>query len=217
MTNEHGHGTHHVDNEPAHHGQPETQTQWNERYSSTERLFVTRPNAALVEFTADLSPGTALDVGAGEGRNSIWLAQKGWDVTALDISSVAIGRLREAAESQRLEIHTIVSDVHSYQEQGKEFDLVVLAYIHFPPEERDKLFREVSRAIAPGGHLFVVGHHLDSLGAGGPPFPERLYTPEMLRNGFPGLKVDVLEAQVRESGDRDVEVLDVVLWASRQN
>ena len=70
---------------------------WNERYAGTDRLFTDKPDETLVELAADLPPGRALDVGAGEGRNSLWLARKGWSVTAIDVSAVALTRLADNA------------------------------------------------------------------------------------------------------------------------
>ncbi|MCL5076577.1 MAG: class I SAM-dependent methyltransferase [Actinobacteria bacterium] len=115
-----------------------SQDEWNTRYRGTQRLFSSVPNQLLVELTKGLASGSAVDLGAGEGRNSLWLASQGWDVTAVDLSDVALERLRSYAEEQNLFLTTIVSDIETYLGQGYQFDLVVMAYIHVMPEERKR-------------------------------------------------------------------------------
>lgn len=204
------HSAHH---DHGHHGHD--QHHWNERYASAERLFNIEPDESLVELVSTLSPGRAVDLGAGEGRNSLWLATKKWKVTAVDHSDVAIGRLAESAQVAGVEVDAVVSDILSFLAQGGQFDLVVLAYIQWASEERSKLLAEASAAVAPGGHLFLVGHHLDSLGHGGPSQPERLYTEESLKGAFPGLRIIELERRESASGDIGVHGVDVIVWAER--
>jgi SAM-dependent methyltransferase len=186
---------------------------WNERYSGTDRLFTDRPDETMVELAADLPTGRALDVGAGEGRNSLWLVRKGWIVTAIDVSEVALTRLADQARDEHLSIATEVVDMIEYLERGERFDLVVIANIHVEPGERDKLFAEASNSLTPGGHLFLVGHHLSSLGKAGPSKPEQLYTEEMLKESFPKLELLRVELRKGHHGDRGIPTTDVYLWA----
>jgi SAM-dependent methyltransferase len=190
-------------------------TNWNERYASAERLFSAKPDETLVELAADLTPGSALDLGAGEGRNSLWLAARGWRVTAVDLSDVALGRLAEQAAAQGLEVVTQVVDLNEFLAGGRRFDLVVLANVHPAPAERSEMLALAAAAVAPGGRLFLVGHHIDSLGKAGPPQPERLYTEHILSDAFPGLELLRLERREGRHGDRDEPVSDVVAWAAR--
>ncbi|MHB8437882.1 MAG: methyltransferase domain-containing protein [Acidimicrobiales bacterium] len=167
---------------------------------------------------SSLPPGSAIDLGAGEGRNSLWLARSGWDVVAMDASVVALKRLRDSAEGEGLAVNGIVADLvpclDAARERGESFDLVVLAFVHPGPEERSALLSAASSAVARGGYLFVVGHHLASLGHSGPPDRERLYTEDELSHAVPELEVLRLE---RRSGMSDVTDpgVDVVLWARR--
>jgi SAM-dependent methyltransferase len=190
-------------------------THWNERYASTDRLFSAKPDETLVDLASDLPPGRALDLGAGEGRNSLWLAARGWSVSAVDLSDVALGRLAERAAAEGLAITTTVADMNEFLARGGQFDLVVLANLHPDPAERDELFARTAAALAPGGHLFLVGHHIDSLGKAGPPRPERLYTEDVLQDAFPGLEVLRIERREGRHGDRDEPVTDIIAWAVR--
>jgi len=190
-------------------------THWNERYASADRLFSAKPDATLEELAGALPPGRALDLGAGEGRNSLWLAGRGWRVTAVDLSDVALSRLAGQAAAQGLEVTTEVRDMNGFLAGGEQFDLLVLANLHPDPAERAELFSRSAAAVAPGGHLFLVGHHIDSLGKAGPPRPERLYTEDLLKDAFPGLELLRLERREGVHGDRDEPVTDIVVWAVR--
>ncbi len=189
---------------------------WDRRYESTPRLFSTEPDDALLELAGGLTPGRALDLGAGEGRNSLWLARRGWQVTAVDLSTVALDRLAAEAAAEGLAIKTELADISDYLARGERFDLVVVANIHPAPEERGRLLAAAADAVASGGHLFVVGHHLDSLGRAGPPFAERLYTEDRLEAAFPGLEVLRIERRERPGGDVTTPLVDVVAWATRR-
>ncbi len=109
-----------------------------------------------------------------------------------------------------------VADAVEFLGRGERFDLVVIANMHPEPGERAELFARAGEALAPGGHLFVVGHHVSSLGKAGPPQAERLFTEKMLETGLPGLTV--LDSGRRDSrhGDRDQPVTDVFVWAVRR-
>jgi SAM-dependent methyltransferase len=192
------------------------QEEWDRRYESAGHLFSEHPDGELVARAKMLAPGRAVDLGAGEGRNSVWLACAGWRVTAVDFSEVAIGRLRARAEHEGLAIEAVQAEIETYLGSGKTFDLVVLANIHPDREGRGRLFLATAASVAPGGHLFVVGHHLDSLGHAGPPNEERLYSEERLAGAFPGLELLELVRLERAHGDIDDEpVVDLVLWATR--
>jgi SAM-dependent methyltransferase len=133
---------------------------WNERYSESTRIWSGKPNAALVTEVAGLTPGTALDLGCGEGGDAIWLAQQGWRVTGVDVSAVALERAaRHAAEAG-------VGDKIDWQrhELGKSFpegtfDLVSAQFLHSTVElPREAILRQATEAVAPGGTLLIEGH-----------------------------------------------------------
>jgi SAM-dependent methyltransferase len=190
-------------------------SEWDRRYESADHLFIAEADGELVSRVEGLEPGRAVDLGAGEGRISTWLARAGWKVTAVDFSKVALDRLRGLAGAEGLSIDVVEADIGDYLGRGERFDLVVLANIHPDPDDRDRLFRAAAAAVAPGGHLFVVGHHLDSLGQAGPPDADRLYSEERLAGAFPGLDVLEMSRLARAHGDAGVPVVDLVVWAVR--
>lgn len=131
---------------------------WEERYGSSEQIWSGRPNVHLVTVVEPLTPGTALDLGCGEGGDALWLAEQGWRVTAADISATALARLADRAAAAGLSVTTERHDLaHSFPEGV--FDLVSAQFlqspVHFP---RDDVLRRAGHAVAPGGLLLVVTH-----------------------------------------------------------
>jgi SAM-dependent methyltransferase len=189
---------------------------WDQRYASPDRVVLREPDATLVELVRDLPPGRAVDLGAGEGRNSLWLARRRWNVTAVDLSEVGLRRLTHDAAAEGLRITTVVADVYEYLDRGEQFELVVVANMHPPLEQRDRLLAGAARAVAPGGHLYLIGHHVDSFGLAGPPDRTRLYTEESLKGGaFPGLEVLQIERRERQRGTGGPPLVDAIAWATR--
>jgi LmbE family N-acetylglucosaminyl deacetylase/SAM-dependent methyltransferase len=192
--------------------------EWDRRYASTERLFRADPDETLVEVVTPLRPGRAADLGAGEGRNSLWLAAHGWDVSAVDVSREALSRLERAARADGLAVTAVVDDLTRFVSGARAdrtpFDLVVVAYVHGGPVERVTLVEAAASAVGPGGFLFVVGHHAFARGVAGPFDPTRLYTEDDLQRAARGLEVLRLE---RRHGKSDVAEpgTDLVLWARR--
>ena len=130
---------------------------WDARYETSERIWSGRPNGALTVEAADLSPGQALDVGCGEGGDALWLADRGWHVTAVDISRVALNR--GAAHDDAARISWKQGDLTSSGPPARSFDLVNVQY--FPLlKEREKAARRLIDAVAVGGTLLYVGHDL---------------------------------------------------------
>lgn len=127
---------------------------WEERYDSPEHVWSGRPNAQLVAEAADLIPGTALDVGCGEGADALWLAGRGWRVTAVDLAAAAIRRARE--HDGAAAVDWIEADVMRWLPPGR-FDLVTSQYLHLPGDKQ-AFFGRLADAVAPGGTLLVVGH-----------------------------------------------------------
>ena len=193
--------------------------EWDRRYASAPLVFSEKPTPFLVELTAELPRGRVLDLGAGEGRHAVWLALRGWQVTAVDQSRVALGKAERWARSEGVEIDAVCADVLEYAAPPRSFDLVLIAYMHPSPEERDLLFPRAAEWVVPGGHLLVVGRHLDDLGRDnhrGPPDPDRRFTPERL-GAFPGIEVLSREARWRkvEDGLGPERVLDALMWGRR--
>lgn len=186
---------------------------WDHRYA--ENPWPTAPDAALAELVTPLAPSDALDVGCGPGRNAIWLAARGWRVTGVDSSAVGLEQAAERAREAGVSLNLIQADFLEYLARPVRFGLVVIANIHLAPPERRELFAAAASAVAPGGHLFVIGHHLDSLGRAGPPDPDRLFSEERFAGLFPTLQIERLERYERPGGAGEPPLVDLVLWASR--
>lgn len=153
---------------------------WNQRYDTTELVWTAEPNRFLVAETSSLAPGRALDLGAGEGRNAVWLAQHGWQVTAVDFSDVGLAKAARLAAAADVEVVTVCADVADYTPDPGGFDLVAVLYLHLPADLRADVHRRAVAGVAPGGTLLVVGHDTTNLtdGHGGPQDPDVLFSPE---------------------------------------
>ena len=170
---------------------------WDERYRSTDRLWSAEPNTFVAARLSDLEPGVGLDLASGEGRNAIWLAERGWDMTAVDFSAVAAERGRQHSES----VEFVVADVLTW-EPDRHYDLVLIAYLHLDESEFEPLVRRVARWLLPGGELLMVGHDRSNLehGVGGPPSPDVLWDVDQIVSWLED--VEIVEARVLE---REVE------------
>jgi uncharacterized OsmC-like protein len=164
---------------------------WDERYRGATHLWTERPNQLLVEEISGLKPGRALDLGAGEGRNAVWLSEQGWQTTAVDFSGVALERGAAAAKRAGVEVEWVHADLTEYTPAAAAFDLVVILYLHLPPTSRRGVLDRAVRALRPGGRLLIVGHDLENLagGHGGPQEPSVLLTPDRIAAELPGLTV----------------------------
>jgi SAM-dependent methyltransferase len=168
--------------------------QWDERYSGAEFEWTTRPNQFVAAELAGLTPGRALDLAAGEGRNTVWLAERGWRVTAVDFSRVGLEKGRKLSAARGVDearVDWIVADLCDYEPEHGAYDLALIAYLQVSPQVRAAVLARAAAALAPGGTMFVVGHDLTNLteGVGGPHDPDVLYTPEALRAELPGLRI----------------------------
>ncbi|MGC8466097.1 MAG: class I SAM-dependent methyltransferase [Acidimicrobiales bacterium] len=184
---------------------------WDDRFATNE--WPTEPDGPLADHLGGVTPGSAIDLGCGPGRNAIWLAREGWSVTGVDASAVGLSQARLRAEADGIDLELIQADLTTYQPPPKSFDLVVLANMHFSPEERTALFERFGAAVKPGGHFYVSGHHSESFGIAGPPDIERLFTEELLLELLTGFEVTV-ERHERRTGDGDVVIVDAVAWAT---
>lgn len=202
---------------------------WDTRYTATDLVWSVEPNRFVAEMFAALPAGTALDVGAGEGRNAIWLAEQGWDVTASDYSRVAVERMRTLA-ADRLRgsagrLRAVVGDateVAPASPSGDGYDAVLFSYLQLPLPERAEAWRRGVEALRPGGRLVVVGHAGRNLaqGYGGPSSRDVLYDPDEVLAEASELPVDVVEAGVRErpvtTADGERAALDTVVVMRRR-
>ncbi|MDP9164675.1 MAG: class I SAM-dependent methyltransferase [Actinomycetota bacterium] len=187
---------------------------WDERYASSSLVWSAEPNALAASLLRDLAPGRALDVAAGEGRMALWLADLGWQVTALDFSSVGLAKGRSRAEELGLQVDWKLADATAETLGVAAYDLVMVLYLHLPePELRDLLDR-CATALAPGGHLLVLGHDKDNLlrGVGGPQDARLLYDTTLLA---PPGDLQVLRLEQVERPAAGGVAVDTLLLATR--
>ncbi|GAA4348263.1 bifunctional NAD(P)/FAD-dependent oxidoreductase/class I SAM-dependent methyltransferase [Angustibacter luteus] len=199
---------------------------WEDRYRSADSVWSGRPNAQLVAEVADLEPGSALEVGCGEGADSIWLAERGWRVTGADFSTVALARAAGHAEAAGPAVAERITWTHTdltrWTAADQRFDLVTAHFMHLPREDRVALFAQLAQAVAPGGTLLIVGHHILDLATTMPRHhvPGMFYPAEEVAETLdPGQwDVVVAEARPRQASDpdgREVTLHDAVLRAVR--
>lgn len=129
---------------------------WDEMYGSRDQVFSGAPNGVLVTEVADLPPGQALDVGCGEGADALWLARRGWQVTAVDISQVALQRAAAGADLGR--VAWTHSDLTTTPPPVGVFDLVSVQYFPLPHQPDHTALRGLLDAVAPGGTLLIASH-----------------------------------------------------------
>ena len=151
---------------------------WDRRHQDKGFVGHLDPNRFLVPEVEGLTPGRALDLAAGAGRNAVWLATRGWAVTAVDWSEIALDKGRRLAEHQAVEVEWVLADLREWEPPARAFDLVIVTYLQPPADERALVWRKAATAVAPGGHLIVIGHDEANLteGWGGPQDPAHLYT-----------------------------------------
>lgn len=194
---------------------------WDERYAGDGTVWSGRPNAQLVAEASALTPGAALDVGCGEGGDVVWLAQQGWRVTGADFSANGLARAArhadEAGVADRVDWWQV--DARVFDAAGRTWDLVTTHFLHPPDGGMVATTRRLASAVAPGGHLLVVGH-APSEGPGHWSEAHRraMFTAEDLLPGLPdGFEALVVEQRPR-TATRDgvtLELHDSTLLARR--
>jgi SAM-dependent methyltransferase len=179
---------------------------WDERYRAAEFVWSTQPNRFLPPEVEGLTPGRALDLACGEGRNAVWLATRGWDATGVDFSATGLEKAARLAQTNHVTVEWVCADVTTWQ-PAELFDLVVVFYLQLPEPQRRAALGSAARALAPGGTLLVVAHDRTNLsgGIGGPPDPAVLYTPEDVRGALDGSGVSELVVERAEVVERPVE------------
>jgi len=181
---------------------------WDARYAAADLVWSAGPNQFVEAETEDLRPGRALDLAAGEGRNAIWLAERGWQVTAVDFSRVALQKAAHLAVARGVAIEVVEDDVTMYAPDAGAFDLVVVAYLQTTARDRARWLRSSVDALAPGGTLLIVGHDRSNLdgGYGGPQDAAVLATPEEIAGALSALEIEKAELVERvvstPDGDR---------------
>ena len=192
---------------------------WNARYAQKELLWTAQPNRLFAAEVEGIEPGRALDVACGEGRNAVWLAELGWQVTGIDFSDVALGKAAELARARGVEVKWVAADVLVHEPAPGAFDLVAVLYLQLPHDELALALRRAVRAVAPGGALIVLGHDTRNLtdGYGGPRDPSVLFTPADVVASLDDLMVERAETVERTVtlDDGDAVALDAFVRAAR--
>lgn len=193
---------------------------WDRRYGAGELLWSAEPNRRFADEVAELAPGRALDLACGEGRNAVWLAQQGWQVTGVDFSRVGLEKAARLARARGVEVDWALADLRAYEPPAGAFELVVALYLHVAARDRRAIHGRAARALAPGGVLLVLGHDTTNLaqGHGGPQEPAILFTPQELVADVPGLEVQRAERVRRPvaTADGEVQAIDALLRATRR-
>jgi SAM-dependent methyltransferase len=175
----------------------EAQARWNARFAAPGYLFGTAPNRFLASQAQRLRAGQrALAIADGEGRNGVWLATQGLDVTAVDFSPVALAKARALAEGAGVRLTALEADIGAWTWPEAAFDVVAAIFIQFAgPELRAAIFRGIHMALRPGGLVILQGYRPEQLayGTGGPPHAENMYTAALLRSAFAEMEILHLE------------------------
>ena len=184
---------------------------WDKRFSTPDYIFGTAPNAWLAAHAGLLQPGMrVLAVADGEGRNSVWMAQRGLHVDAFDISPVGVEKAKKLAADAGVQVNFQVCGVEDFAWKVGEYDAVVAIFIQFAdPDTRAALFTRMQSALKPDGLILLQGYTPKQLDykTGGPPNPDHLYTEELLRASFGDMDIaelrlyeDVLDEGSQHSG-----------------
>jgi SAM-dependent methyltransferase len=192
---------------------------WDRRYATSDLVWTAEPNRFLVAEVADLAPGSALDLACGEGRNAVWLAERRWDVTGIDFSSVGLDKARALAEQRGVLVHLLREDLREYAPPAAAFDLVAVLYLHIAFPAMRAVLRRAAAAVAPGGTLLVVGHDPTNIehGHGGPQDPAILMGPDDIAPAVGDLLIERAERVRRPvaSAGEDVYAIDALVRATR--
>ena len=202
---------------------------WDQRYAASELVWSAGPNQWIEDVGRDLTPGLALDVAAGEGRNAIWLARQGWRVVAADFSTVAIGRARGLAAAQlgahAHRVHAVVTDAtQAAPGEPGIYDLVVVCYLQLPEPAWAAVLRQAVNALAPHGRVVIVLHARENVtrGYGGPQDVSVLHDPHDVVAVLAELPVAVdveraeLVTRVVEDANGRHEAIDTLIVARRR-
>ncbi len=193
---------------------------WNRRYAGSELVWSAKPNRFLVSETEALPPGRVLDLACGEGRNAVWLAERGWQATGVDFSGVALEKARRLAQSRAVEVEWLEEDLLAYRPAARSFDLVIVFYLQLTRPELALVLPAAAEAVSGGGTFLLVGHDAANLehGFGGPSDADVLYGPADVSAHLPGLVITRAETVVRsvETDDGIREALDALVRARRE-
>jgi SAM-dependent methyltransferase len=194
---------------------------WDRRYEGRELVWTAEPNRFLVAETETLAPGRAIDLACGEGRNAVWLAERGWQAVGADFSEVGLRKARELANRRDVNVEWVAADLLDYRPDPRAFDLVLVFYLQVPAAERRPILQAAAEAVAPGGTFLLVAHDSTNLqhGHGGPQDPVVLYTADDVVDDLAGAGLQVERAECVErpvqTPDGERIALDALVRARR--
>ena len=177
------------------------QMMWDDRYHTEEYVYGTEPNFFLLENVDQIPSGDVVCLADGEGRNSVFLAERGRRVTAIDLSEVGVNKARELARSRGVDINFVVADLRTYDLGVERWGAIISIFAHMPPKVRADVHARVVTALTPGGILVLEAYRPDQIGrgTGGPSLLEMMMNLEELRRDFVALDL-TLASEV----DRDI-------------
>jgi SAM-dependent methyltransferase len=196
---------------------------WEARYSASESgIWSGNPNPVLVAELSELPPGSALDVGCGEGADALWLAARGWRVTGTDISTVALERAAAHGKLQGADVDWQHVDLLATPPLPGRYDLVTAHFMQLPTAQRRSLYGHLAAAVAKGGTLLLVGHHPSGMptGTGHAHLPDMVFTAEELAAELDpqSWEIQVVDTRPRQGRDpegREISTCDAVMKARR--
>jgi trans-aconitate methyltransferase len=168
---------------------------WDARYAASELIWTAEPNRWVSDVLTGRPPGTAVDLACGEGRNAIWLAERGWAVTGVDFSAAALQKAEALAHQRGVRVDWQRADLADWT-ADQPVDLMLIAYLQVPAQVRRAVHRAAAEALEPGGTLLVVAHDSTNLthGVGGPQDPAVLFTPDDVLADVDGLGLTTVRA-----------------------
>ncbi|MGW2832682.1 class I SAM-dependent methyltransferase [Streptomyces sp. NPDC001286] len=196
---------------------------WDQRYRGSELVWRAEPNRFVEEELRDLEPsGRAVDLAAGEGRNAVWLAERGWEVDAVDFSGVALEKAERLAAGRGVRLRTVRADLTGWTAPPATYGLALISYLHLPWPEMARVLTRAAACVRAGGTLLLVGHDAanPARGYGGPQDPGVLYKPEQVADLWrPSADIVRAETVARPVTDAEGVVrtaLDVLVRAVRR-
>ncbi|MGI9603571.1 MAG: class I SAM-dependent methyltransferase [Acidimicrobiales bacterium] len=192
---------------------------WDNRYRAEELVWSAEPNQFVAQHLSELAPGAAIDMAAGEGRNAVWLAQRGWTVTAVDFSPVALEKVRARAEANQVEVTIREADLRIWRPAPDSVDLALIVYLQLPHDQERDVIVVAAAAVRLGGTFFLVAHDRSNIehGHGGPQDPSVLPDVELVVGQLDQFDIDTAEVVERHvtTPDGDRVALDTLVVARR--
>jgi 2-polyprenyl-3-methyl-5-hydroxy-6-metoxy-1,4-benzoquinol methylase len=166
---------------------------WNQRYAGRELVWTSEANRFLVQEAATLASARALDLACGEGRNAVWLAERGWQVTGVDFSTVGVAKAQRLADARGVTVEWVTANVLDHRPKPAAFELVIIFYLQVPATQRTPIVRSAAGAVAPGGTFLLVAHDASNIAAGygGPQDPAVLYAAQDIVTDLDGTGLQI--------------------------